>query len=81
MTSKIKRSRGLIETRKLRKIIVKRIEQMKLDIKVAHLNRVLQSVETDYIDENQAMWLMDHMYRIRCYKEFLDLIDGKVKAN
>ncbi len=39
------------------------------DILINHLPKVKESLETGYIDENQALIVFDHMVRIRTLRD------------
>jgi len=61
----------------LKALLEKRIDQMFLDVKIAHFSRIKEGMEKGYVDENQAMVLIDHLYRIRCYREILLMIENE----
>ena len=50
-------------------ILEKRIEGFWTDLSMGHVQRVLEGVDKRYIDENQALIVVDHLMRLRCYQE------------
>ena len=54
---------------KLKKNLEDKIEILRKDVLMFHLERVKVSVERKYVDENQAMVLVDHLMRMRILQE------------
>ena len=55
----------------------KRIESFWVDLKIGHINRVVEGIDKKYIDENQALIVVDHLMRIRTYQEIITELKQK----
>lgn len=60
-----------IDKDKIKKKLLKQIEALKQDILTNHLPKVSEGLQKDYIDENQALVVYDHLVRIRTYQDLL----------
>lgn len=52
-------------------LLEKRIAGFWVDLRVGHVQRVVDSIIKEYIDENQALIVVDHLMRLRTYKEMV----------
>lgn len=53
------------------KLLEKRVDGFWTDLKVGHIQRVVEGINVKYIDENQALIVVDHLMRLRCYQEII----------
>ena len=45
------------------------------------LQRVVDGLEKKYVDENQALILIDHMMRIRCFEEVIADLKKRIEPD
>jgi len=52
-------------------LLEKRIDSFWIDVKMGHIQRVVEGIDKHYVDENQALIVIDHLMRIRAYQEVI----------
>lgn len=60
--------------KELTELLNGRIKLLEQDVQIGHMSRVMDGVRLGYADENQAMIVVDHLMRIRIYKEIIELV-------
>jgi len=63
--------------KELIKMLEGRIKLLEQDVRFGHMARVMDGVKQGYADENQAMIVVDHLMRIRIYKEIIELVQSE----
>lgn len=52
-------------------LLEKRVNGFWIDLEIGHVQRVVEGVSKHYIDENQALIVVDHLMRLRTYEEIV----------
>lgn len=50
-------------------LLEKRVNGFWIDLQMGHVQRVADGIAKKYIDENQALIVVDHLMRLRSYEE------------
>lgn len=52
-------------------LLEKRVSGFWIDLQMGHIQRVADGIAKKYIDENQALIVVDHLMRLRTYEEII----------
>lgn len=52
-------------------LLEKRVNGFWIDLQIGHVQRVADGIAKRYIDENQALIVVDHLMRLRTYEEMV----------
>lgn len=60
-------------------LLQNRIDGFWIDLKMGHLQRVTDGIDKKYVDENQALIIVDHLMRLRTYQEVITDLHNRLE--